>query len=40
VADGLSGDGTGGRAFRSTATVVGGGITGFHFNNLKDYWSS
>ncbi|CAK5085262.1 unnamed protein product [Meloidogyne enterolobii] len=29
VADGLSGDGTGGRAFRSTATVVGGGITAF-----------
>uniref|UniRef100_A0A915MQ87 MIT domain-containing protein n=1 Tax=Meloidogyne javanica TaxID=6303 RepID=A0A915MQ87_MELJA len=29
VADSLSGDGTGGRAFRSTATVVGGGITAF-----------
>uniref|UniRef100_A0A915MVL6 Senescence domain-containing protein n=1 Tax=Meloidogyne javanica TaxID=6303 RepID=A0A915MVL6_MELJA len=29
VSDGLSGDGTGGRAFRSTATVVGGGITAF-----------
>lgn len=36
MADGLSGDGTGGRAFRSTATVVGGGITGF-LNNLKEF---
>ncbi|KAL7071838.1 hypothetical protein ACQ4LE_008836 [Meloidogyne hapla] len=29
VADGLSGERTGGRAFKSTATVVGGGITAF-----------